>query len=222
MSDQSFREIQLSGKQLVFLFMSAVVVAVVIFLLGVQVGRGVRATAPESVDARLDAGAATDTTVPADLPPPTTPAPGDFGYHGALQAQDPAAKSVPPPPPSAEAPPQTAASGSSSAANAKSAEPPRAAESNTAKPPASGPPAAASAPSRAEDRWFVQVFALGSRASADRQVAALKSRGYAAFVHVGAPEPRFKVRIGPFAARAEADRIAARLAKEGTKSSVIR
>ena len=42
MNDQSFHEIQLSGKQLVFLFMSAVVLAVVIFLLGVSVGRGVR------------------------------------------------------------------------------------------------------------------------------------------------------------------------------------
>jgi hypothetical protein len=41
MADQEYREIQLSGKQIVFLFMSLVVVAVVIFLLGVSVGRGV-------------------------------------------------------------------------------------------------------------------------------------------------------------------------------------
>ena len=40
MSDQGFREIQLSGKQLVFLFMATVVVAVTVFLLGVSVGRG--------------------------------------------------------------------------------------------------------------------------------------------------------------------------------------
>ena len=42
MSDDSFREIQLNGKQLVFLFMAATVVFVVIFLCGVLVGRGVR------------------------------------------------------------------------------------------------------------------------------------------------------------------------------------
>ena len=42
MTDQGFREIQLSGKQLVFLFMASVVLAVVVFLLGVSVGRGVR------------------------------------------------------------------------------------------------------------------------------------------------------------------------------------
>ena len=40
--DEGFHEIQLSGKQLVFLFMAASVVAGVIFLLGVFVGRGVR------------------------------------------------------------------------------------------------------------------------------------------------------------------------------------
>ena len=39
--DDAFREIQLSGKQLVFVFMAGVVIAVVIFLIGVQVGRGV-------------------------------------------------------------------------------------------------------------------------------------------------------------------------------------
>ena len=43
MSDDGFREIQLSGKQLVFLFMATTVVSVAIFLCGVLVGRGVRA-----------------------------------------------------------------------------------------------------------------------------------------------------------------------------------
>jgi len=43
MADDHFHEIQLSGKQLVFLFMAATVVSVVIFLCGVLVGRGVRA-----------------------------------------------------------------------------------------------------------------------------------------------------------------------------------
>ena len=42
LTDDGFHEIQLSGKQLVFLFMLATVVLVATFLLGVQVGRGVR------------------------------------------------------------------------------------------------------------------------------------------------------------------------------------
>ena len=43
MSDEGLHEIQLNGKQLVFLFMAATVVAVVVFLCGVMVGRGVPA-----------------------------------------------------------------------------------------------------------------------------------------------------------------------------------
>ena len=43
MSDEQFHEFQLDGKQLVFLFMAGTVVAVVIFLCGVMVGRGVQA-----------------------------------------------------------------------------------------------------------------------------------------------------------------------------------
>lgn len=41
MADEGVHEIQLNGKQLVFLFMAGTVVAVVIFLSGVMVGRGV-------------------------------------------------------------------------------------------------------------------------------------------------------------------------------------
>jgi cell division septation protein DedD len=41
-SEEGFREIQLNGKQLIFLFMAVTVVSVVIFLFGVLVGRGVR------------------------------------------------------------------------------------------------------------------------------------------------------------------------------------
>ncbi len=42
MADESFREIQLSGKQLIALFMAAAVVLIATFLSGVLVGRGVR------------------------------------------------------------------------------------------------------------------------------------------------------------------------------------
>ena len=41
-SDEGFREIQLNGKQLIFLFMAVTVVLVVTFLFGVLAGRGVR------------------------------------------------------------------------------------------------------------------------------------------------------------------------------------
>ena len=68
MSDEGFHEIQLNGKQLVFLFMAATVVSVVIFLCGVMVGRGVRAErGPEAV---ADAATPAPQTTAPEAPPP--------------------------------------------------------------------------------------------------------------------------------------------------------
>ena len=53
-ADEGLHEIQLNGKQLVFLFMASTVVAVVIFLCGVMVGRGVRAQRP-ALEAAVEA-----------------------------------------------------------------------------------------------------------------------------------------------------------------------
>src|SRR5438128_7447410 len=70
MADEGLHEIQLNGKQLVFLFMASTVVAVVIFLCGVMVGRGVRAQGPaDAIEASVDA--ATDPTAVAQ---PSAPA----------------------------------------------------------------------------------------------------------------------------------------------------
>ena len=62
--DDGFHEIQLSGKQLVFLFMATTVVSVVIFLCGVLVGRGVKGDTVSA--ARVPTAAATATS-PAPL-----------------------------------------------------------------------------------------------------------------------------------------------------------
>src|SRR5262245_46655056 len=70
--DDGFHEIQLNGKQLVFLFMAATVVSVVIFLMGVFVGRGVRAERGTVTDAGFSAAA---DTVPVAAAAPPTPAP---------------------------------------------------------------------------------------------------------------------------------------------------
>src|SRR5215203_4755163 len=81
MSDEQFHEFHLDGKQMVFLFMASTVVAVVIFLCGVMVGRGVRASRvvePVDASAGVDGGdptaAATRST---ELPPPDAGAPSD-------------------------------------------------------------------------------------------------------------------------------------------------
>ena len=79
MPDHEVHEIQLNGKQLVFTFMAATVVSVVIFLFGVMVGRGVRQPPSDvlaaNADALIDPAASSDTSnaetsLPADPPAP--------------------------------------------------------------------------------------------------------------------------------------------------------
>ena len=87
MSDQGFHEVQLSGKQLVFLFMSAIVLLVVTFLLGVDVGRGARNAMGETDLVAQGDAPATPTTVP-DVTAASTeaakPADPELSYHDML------------------------------------------------------------------------------------------------------------------------------------------
>ena len=69
MQDDGFHEIQLNGKQLVFLFMAATVVSVVIFLCGVLVGRGVRAERAAVADLSSTTAAVETTPQQAVAPP---------------------------------------------------------------------------------------------------------------------------------------------------------
>jgi rare lipoprotein A len=219
MSDQGFREIQLGGKQLVFLFMALVVGAVAIFLLGISVGRGVRDTA--------DNASGTDVAIavppaPAEMPPRTETTPADLRYHDQLQGQAPPAspasatgKTAETPAPAAEPPPTVAEpAGASVAAPTRAAQPPKPEPS----PPASVtkdkvPAAPAAAPPGAG--WFVQAGAFRSRENADRRASQLKGKGYSqATVTSGGASTLFRVRIGPFADHAEADQVAVRLQRE--------
>src|SRR6185295_3647962 len=77
MSDEGVHEIQLNGKQLVFMFMAVTVVAVVIFLCGVMVGRGVRAphtleASEQTTETTVDPTAVVQPAVAADATSSTT------------------------------------------------------------------------------------------------------------------------------------------------------
>src|ERR1044071_740706 len=104
MADEGLHEIQLNGKQLVFLFMASTVVAVVIFLCGVMVGRGVRAQRP-ALEAAVEA--ATDPTSGATPAVPLGPAAAvtsnapvaaqeTLTYPSRLEGQDPVAETLRP------------------------------------------------------------------------------------------------------------------------------
>ena len=213
MSDQQFREIQLSGKQLVFLFMTSVVVAVGVFLLGVSVGRGVRINTGGAV-AGVEQSAAV--MPPAELPPPTEVTPEDLRYHNDLQGSTTPPAEAPPDPLPGDAP----ADDDVPAMEEEAVEVPPATLPRPA--PVAAAPIAKPVPP-ASDGWSLQVGAFRSRENADRQVKMLMSKGYAASVAPAAVGGLYRVRVGPFAQRAEADRIAARLrSEEGMASSVIR
>jgi cell division protein FtsN len=195
MNDSGFREIQLSGKQVVFLFMAGVVVAVGVFLLGVMAGRGV------SSEAAPQSAAAMTSPSPTTLPPATSPQPGELQYHETLQGK--------PAPPAAESPRPTPATT------------PEPATVTPAPSPAAKPAPAAAKPA-ASAVWFVQVDSFGARENAARRLAELKGKGYAAtiFTATGTTAP-YKVRIGPMD-EAAADAMIARLRKEGYKPSRTR
>lgn len=193
MTDREFREIQLNRKQLVFLFISAVVVAVVIFLLGVAVGRDVRTTASDGLAA--SAGSGTETVVPVD--PQAQPV-EDLAYHDMLIGSGAAT-----PPPTTGAPPT----------------PP---VETVPEPPPAAPPAT---PAATTGDWFLQLGAFSGRQAADGMVANLKKLNVPAFVlapSAGAPDRLFRVRVGPYATRTEADAVRARLVREGFTAEIRR
>jgi DedD protein len=213
-TDDGFHEIQLNGKQLVFLFMAVTVVSVVIFLCGVLVGRGVpidRAAAP------IEAQAA------ASVVPPVPPAVATTGsgapasaqeiltYSDRLSGKEKPADQLKPTAPASTPPPPAATPATVAEASAPAAAAPAPA---TTKPAA---PAAAPAPSEPAGSGFaIQLAALRQREEADVIARRLVGKGYSAYVlnpETGAP-PVFRVRVGKFKDRREAESVAARLQKE--------
>jgi cell division septation protein DedD len=239
-SDDGFHEIQLNGKQLVFLFMAATVVSVVIFLCGVLVGRGVRATRGAVAQAAaLDEVPAPDVaSAPGPAPAPAAsvssgsdptvaappPALDDLSYANRLEKTvvpnddlKPAPRPDPVSPAKAEATAIPAARPVPvpKAEAARPAPEPQAASPSTQDPPASAPTGAAANAAPASG-FTVQVAAVNARAEADSIVRRLTAKGYAAYIEVpqGGSSPVFRVRIGTFKTRREADVVAAKLQAE--------
>ena len=218
LQDEGFHEIQLNGKQLVFLFMAATVVSVVIFLMGVFVGRGVRA----------ERGSVADTSTPVSTVADSSPAPAPAT---AVPAAPPAGSD-----PTAAAPPKEAAEDLSYFSRLEKSKPPaeklkapaeraegvpakRAETAPAAAPPPKAAPADAPAASAAEPNgqgYAVQIAALNVRSDAEAIAKRLSNKGYSAYV-VAPPDGTpsvFRVRVGKFPTKREAETIAAKLQKE--------
>lgn len=227
--EDAFHEIQLSGKQLVFLFMVTTVISVLIFLCGVMVGRGVHAEvvnasatpAGQNEPVSTAGPGAPDRATPPAVTPPAPPAEGSpqLSYPNTLQSAKPPAEEL-----------SSAAADSKKAANASkpltsvAPAPETRTPAPTNTPPAATPapaqtPAAAPAASGAARSgvWAVQVVALTDRAAATAVVQRLSAKGYPAFLvnpQAGAPVQNYKVQVGRFTDRAEAEQVKTRLKKE--------
>ena len=202
MADDSFHEIQLSGKQLVFLFMAITVVLVVIFLCGVLVGRGVRSQQTMEFAARTVPGAvpSVDPALAAGQPPPA-PQPildapetddagdvrRDLSYPESLEREEPLLEEL-------QVPVDPAPSADE------------------------GEPSSARAPAApAGDGFAVQVAALRERGVAETMVQQLAEKGYPAYLVdplPSAPAPVYRVRVGKYDSRREAEQIVRRLEEE--------
>ena len=204
MANEPLHEIQLNGKQLVFLFMSVTVVAVVIFLAGVMVGRGVK-----PAQATLESATADGLTDPTVNAPPIgspvtssdpTEAPAASGetlsyrerLEGATAQEQLQVPSEPRPAPVAA--PQVRSQ------PAPAAPTPVLAAALT-EPPGSG--------------FVVQVAATREQREATTIAQRLVTKGYPAFVTTTRSTPAmFRVRVGKYKDRREAETVASRLERQ--------
>lgn len=206
MQDEGFHEIQLNGKQLVFLFMAGSVVCVVIFLLGLMVGRGL----PTARTTVIASEGTVDPTSTGQAPPPASQAESlvsaqeTLTYAERLEAPAPLPETLRSEPVSSDADTPSAPPAAAPPAPVAAAEPPPSAGGGSfTEPPGSG--------------FVVQVAAVNARREAETIAKALSSKGYPAFVtSTGAAGPKqtFRVRVGKYNDRREAEAAKRRLEQE--------
>jgi cell division septation protein DedD len=225
--DDAFHEIQLNGKQLVFLVMVVTIVGVSIFLLGVLVGRNVRAQragfAQAGVNVQMPAADILPPAQDAQEPPPQAEAdpraaapPPTADDPEARTSEVTAAEVLKPAAPRPDVPVAEARPVPAAKPAERTPAPPKPQPAATVAKAASAPPAvgtAATEPSPGNG-FAVQVAALNARGEADAIARRLSAKGYAAYVQVPTSGSVFRVRVGTFKTRREADAVAARLQRE--------
>src|SRR5688500_221209 len=204
MADEGFHEIQLNGEQLVFLFMAATEVSVVVILVRAIVGRTVRQPAAElaaaSADSAIDPtapverGAAAGTTERIPLSAQET-----LTYAERLESPEPAQETPRVQP---------------IAAKPKVPEPVPAVEPAVDRAPAPAP--AVETVSFREppgNGYVVQVMAAVKREEAESLARRLAAKGYPTFVSVGDVKvpAKYRVRVGKYSDKREAEAVESRL-----------
>jgi len=201
--DGAYYEVQLNNKQLVFFFMAALAIAVVVFLCGVMVGRGVRDATLAVAQNDIAAG-----TLPKASPTPratSVAARPTLDYTPRLESDDVPKRLEP----MRSTSPETTAS----VTPRETAPAPRPSVPETASAP---PPAARRASTLGADSgaFTIQVVALTTEDAAQSLLSRLKGKNYRAYLEAGSDAGLHRVRVGRFATRAEAETVAAKLRDE--------
>ncbi len=214
-ADDGFHEIQLSGKQLVFLFIVTTTVIVVVFLCGVKVGRGARAAQGDEPDPAGVAAASSPAAAqpssdsgapPAEPPAPADEAPPNLEYPDLLKSGSQAAASKLKPQPE-----------QSAAVEPPSPSPPERVPEPARQAPAPAAPAAGVPSGGRAGTWAVQVIATRDRNMATSIVKRLVAKDYPAFLvnpPAGSGPAYYKVHVGRFNDRGEAEQVSQRIKKE--------
>lgn len=189
MRNKDYRELQISSSSLAFIFLSIILLGIIIFLLGVSVGKKqVRLAADTSMT-----GAPSIEKVVEEKPSAAAPAKDPVQEEIASHKQ-------------AEAEPEPA--------RTKPA-------SRTTTTPAKPKPAA-SRPAAAQNRFYIQAGAYQSKDGAMEHAANLRQMGFPCQVHdptPGASRQLYKVRVGGYSTRAEAESWLAKVADAEKKTS---
>ena len=216
MSDEQFHEFHLDGKQMVFLFMASTVVAVVIFLCGVMVGRGVRTNRLGPVTsleaAEPEPSSAADAEAPANVDPnaASPDIPDDFSYSRRLQSESapeerfreaapaPARPEAAAPAVPDEAPPPADAKPEGRPRQESTANKDTKASKGSEEPPGPG--------------YVVQVASVPKRADAESIRDSLIAKNYPTFITETPTTPRrYRVRVGKYRTEKEAKAIERKL-----------
>ena len=205
MAEEEFHEIQLNGKQLVFLFMAGTVAAVVIFLCGLMVGRNLRVPQLEAAASTTEEILSDPTRDDANLPP--APASTSDGSPPPTTKENLTYSSLEAPPtPDEQLPPFKTPTEKTAPPVAKAALPSTPAVPEKpltfAEPPGNG--------------WTVQVLAVNSRNEADGIARRLNAKGYPAFVtrRGSGNLTSYGIRVGKFPKKQDAEAMKTRLERQ--------
>ncbi|PWT93362.1 MAG: hypothetical protein C5B54_01960 [Acidobacteria bacterium] len=238
--EKSYYEIQLDNKQLILVFLAGITVCVLIFVLGVMVGKGKKEAEmaslqkPEQKSAKVEPEPESDTNVPEETKTvhenpksdkgknDTKPAPSEDSKYAFTQLDKPESKDD-------KLTPEPSAKPSSNRTDTtqkvvKAAPPAAAPAPKTTSPPApatvDSAPAVDSAPTEpsqgSSKHYTVQVMATASQQKATQELNLLKSKGYTAFMdqEKAGNGSVFKVRVGKFADSETAKKTATKLKQD--------